>query len=342
MASRNFESLNRDTTTGTWGGLIINGRSHCNCTSDLEGAGTGEGEVGSGQYGGGATPNLADDSGSLRYIHIYYAGFLVNDEQQLNGIAFQGVGSLTDVEFIQIHNGKDDAVEFFGGSVNVKNLVLTGAADDGFDWTSGWNGKAQHVIVVQNELNSFASGDPRGIEADNHSTTFDALPRSAPMLANFTLVGPTGDSAWPGNHGVLLRRGTAGRLMNFVISDFEQRSLDIDDAATYTQETNGNLRLQSVLAGSDSQGGALAADGDDTTLATVFDSGGVDHNLIAVPTLQEPAGGGKRYINGATENGMTAIDPSTVDAFFDSTDYVGAVKSAAEDWTSGFAFWLKN
>lgn len=340
LASQGYEDEDIDTATGTWGGLIINGRSHCNCTSEAEGAGTGEGEVGSGQYGGGATPDLADDSGSLRYIHIYFAGFLVNDEQQLNGIAFQGVGSGTEVEFIQAHNGKDDGMEFFGGSVNVKNIVLTGSADDGFDWTSGWNGKAQHVVVVQNEEVDFTSPDPRGIEADSHSETFDALPRSAPMLANFTLVGPPGDSAWVGNHGMLLRRGTAGNFMNIVISDFEQRSFDIDDAATYTQEAGGFLTLNSILAGSSSQGGALAADGDDGTLAAVFDSGGASDNLIAAPTLQPAAGGSHTYINGATENGMTAIDPSTVDPFFDSVDYVGAVENAAGDWTDGFAFWL--
>lgn len=339
LASQGYQDEDIDTATGTWGGLIINGRSHCNCNSDAEGAGTGEGEVGSGQYGGGAVPALDDSSGALRFVQVLFAGFLVNQEQELNGIAFQGVGSGTVVENVQVHNGQDDGMEFFGGTVNVKNVVITGAADDGFDWTEGWSGKAQHVIVIQNPL-SEASDDPRGIEADNLSSNHDAMPRSSPMLSNFTLVGPAGDSSYPGNHGMLLRRGTAGNFMNIVISDFEIASLDIDDAATYAQETAGELTLNSILAGDNSQGGALDAGGDDSSLPTVFDSGGAGNNLIATPTLQAPVGGGKTYINGATEIGMTATDPSLLDPFFDSVTHVGAVPSSASDWTDGWTVWL--
>ena len=51
-----------------------------------------EGEADSGLFGG-ADPE--DDSGSLRYVVVKYAGSNVDPENQLNGIAFQGTGSGT-------------------------------------------------------------------------------------------------------------------------------------------------------------------------------------------------------------------------------------------------------
>lgn len=73
-------------------------------------------------------------------MQVKYAGNLINDEDELNGIAFQGVGSGTTCDHIQVHNNADDGVEFFGGTVNVKHVVLTGNGDDSMDWTDGLGG----------------------------------------------------------------------------------------------------------------------------------------------------------------------------------------------------------
>ena len=56
----------------------------------------------------------------------------------LNGIAFQGVGSGTEVDYIQVHMNADDGVEFFGGTVGIKHVLVTGVGDDSMDWTDGW------------------------------------------------------------------------------------------------------------------------------------------------------------------------------------------------------------
>ncbi|MEM6466784.1 MAG: hypothetical protein AAF679_09810, partial [Pseudomonadota bacterium] len=88
-----------DPNSNEWSGLIINGRAPLNVAT-----GEAEGEGDSGFYGG---DQPTDDSGSLRYIQVKYAGNPITGTDELNSIALQGVGSNTVVDFVQIHNGAD-------------------------------------------------------------------------------------------------------------------------------------------------------------------------------------------------------------------------------------------
>ena len=194
-------------TRGEWGGLVINGNAPINdCPEGQTGGTTGctkEGEANSGTFGG----QTADDSsGRLNYVVVKFAGSNVDPENQLNGIAFQGVGSGTEVEFVQVHNNLDDGIEFFGGTVNAKYIVLTGNGDDSLDWTDGWQGSIQYLLINQTD-----SGD-NGIEADNREGDETATPRSLPRIANMTINGLDGERA------VRLRRGTGLELYNSLVS----------------------------------------------------------------------------------------------------------------------------
>ena len=207
-----IEDLNgnvSDTTRGLWGGVVINGNAPINdCPEGAEGgttACTKEGEANSGLFGGA---DSEDSSGSLRYMVVKYAGSNVDPENQLNGIAFQGVGSGTSVEFVQVYNNLDDGIEFFGGTVNAKYVVLTGNADDSLDWTDGWQGSIQYLQIDQAD----DAGD-NGIEADNREGDENAQPRSMPSIANMTINGNSGE------RGVLLRRGTGLFLYNSRVDD---------------------------------------------------------------------------------------------------------------------------
>src|SRR5690606_625608 len=111
----------------------------------------------------------ADNSGVLRYVRLEWTGGKVNDTNELNGIAFQGVGSGTVVEYVHVHGGDDDSIEWFGGTVNAKYLLATAPGDDGLDWTDGYTGKIQYAIVQQ--WPRVSSSDPNGIEADNRDQT---------------------------------------------------------------------------------------------------------------------------------------------------------------------------
>ena len=199
------------TTRGEWGGLVINGNAPINDCPEGAAGGSAqcskEGEANSGLFGGD-DPN--DSSGKLNYVVVKYAGSNVDPENQLNGIAFQGVGAGTVVDYVQVHNNLDDGIEFFGGTVNAKHVVLTGNADDSLDWTDGWQGSIQYLVIDQ----ASDSGD-NGIEADNREGNEAATPRSLPKIANMTLTGKAGERA------IRLRRGTGLELYNSVVQDSE-------------------------------------------------------------------------------------------------------------------------
>ncbi|RLQ23445.1 hypothetical protein DWB85_02505 [Seongchinamella sediminis] len=198
-----------ETTRGLWGGVVINGHAPINdCPEGATGGSAGctkEGEANSGLFGG-ADPT--DSSGSLKYMVVKYAGSNVDPENQLNGIAFQGVGSGTEVDYVQVHNNLDDGIEFFGGTVSAKHVVLTGNADDSLDWTDGWQGSIQFLLINQG-----ADSADNGIEADNREGDENALPRSTPMIANMSIAGN------PAERGVRLRRGTGLRLYSSYVKD---------------------------------------------------------------------------------------------------------------------------
>ena len=200
------------TTRGEWGGLVINGNAPINdCPEGAAGGSDGcvkEGEANSGLFGG---DNAADSSGRLNYVVVKYAGANVDPENQLNGIAFQGIGSGTEVDYVQVHNNLDDGVEFFGGTVSARHLVLTGNADDSLDWTDGWQGGIQYLIIDQ----AADSGD-NGIEADNREGDETATPRSRPRIANMTIKGN------PGERAIRLRRGSGLELYNSVVEGSAQ------------------------------------------------------------------------------------------------------------------------
>jgi hypothetical protein len=223
---------------GDWGGIIINGRAPVN----IEG-GVGVGEADTGVYGGDQ-PN--DNSGVMRYVRVEFAGVEFSPDNELNGIAFQGVGRGGTFEFLQVHMNRDDAFEWFGGTADVKYLVASNAADDSFDWTFGWSGKAQFVAIHQR-------GDDadNGIEADNNEFNNNLLPRSNPQIYNITLCGDP-DTAEGGEsvRAANLRRGTAFTIRNFLVTGFKNTGFQIETSNTATtgQVDNGTTQLGAGVA----------------------------------------------------------------------------------------------
>jgi hypothetical protein len=223
---------------GCWGGLYVNGNAPVNngtltspaIRSSPAGSREAVGEGGTGLYGGG---DPADNSGTIRFLRIFNAGTRFSPTNERNGLTLQGVGSGTTVDYVWEDNGLDDGVEFFGGTVRVKHLLVTRSQDDGFDWVGGFRGKAQFVIV-----RGCDAGCDRGIEADNfgidgNGTDPEAAPRSAPTLYNFTLVGSNNLASSTVTAGVILRQNTGGFLRNFLVFNYKA-GLDIDQPAGAT------------------------------------------------------------------------------------------------------------
>src|SRR5688572_16789016 len=166
---------------GDWGGIVMVGNGVINRTVNpvnTEGGASGEAE----NYAGG-TDN-ADNSGSLRYVRIEFAGFDISNGggQELNSLSMYAVGSGTRLEYVQTLAGLDDAFEWWGGAVDSRYLISTETGDDHFDWTEGFRGRNQFLIGYQSTRLTPAAGsgtfgsDPRGIEADG----CDPNPATAP------------------------------------------------------------------------------------------------------------------------------------------------------------------
>ncbi|HET9532510.1 MAG TPA: hypothetical protein VFQ92_19295 [Blastocatellia bacterium] len=313
---------------GDWGGLIFNGRAPVNVPG-----GEAEGEGDTGTYGGGANSNPNDNSGIMRFVRVEYGGFAISPDNELNCIAFQGVGAGTTVEFVQAAFGGDDGFEFFGGTVNAKNIVAVGASDDSIDWTEGWTGKIQFALVQQR-----ADEADNGFECDNSAENHNLLPRSAPKMMNVTMVGAPGEG--PGStRGILLRVGTHGQFRNFIVTGFKNVGLEIRDDATFAGFNDGSLSLRGFIFFDNRGNNPNIAAG--ATLAAVQANGvkiqEIDPQLndpfdTTAPDFRPSAG------SAALEAGNVE-PPFANDPFFVATNFIGAF-DANDDWTLGWVSYV--
>ncbi|WP_353124654.1 hypothetical protein [Parapedobacter pyrenivorans] len=217
---------------GAWGGLVLCGAAPINKGE------TAQSEVGDLAYGG---TNASDNSGSIKYLRIEYSGYSYNDEKEFNGVSFFGVGSGTVVENVQVHEGSDDGFEWFGGTVNAKNLVVTNystefVGDDLFDWTEGWVGNGENWYGIR------TNDGNRGIEADNNSNNHLATPVSNPTIKNLTLIG---NGAGGENHAIKLRVGTKGIFDNVVLSNWGT-GFDVEHDEGISFVGDGSLKATGV------------------------------------------------------------------------------------------------
>ena len=311
---------------GDWGGLILNGEAPINLPG---GIGLGEGDTG--QYGGN---NPDDNSGVLRYVRVEFAGIEFSPDNELNGIAFQGTGRGTVVDYIQVIFNKDDGVEMFGGTTQVKHVLLSSNGDDNLDWTFGWTGRAQFVIIHQR-------GDDadNGFEGDNNGNNNDLLPRANPTIFNATLVGdPFTDFGNESDDGMLIREGTAGTFRNFIVLGFKEYGINIDQDSTVEQLRNGNLTFgngivfnNGLIAGRsnlDSNAAPLAL------IPTMRVGGSNDPGLIDPYNHTNP-----NYRPASNTSLALQLAPATPpnDGFFEIAPYIGALGlDPAQDWTVGW------
>lgn len=213
-----------------WGGIIINGDAPVN-----EPNAKGEGDTGN--YGG---DNAKHNGGILRYVRVEFSGRRFSETDELNGLTFQGVGNGTIVENVQVHQCSDDGIEFFGGTVNARNILVSGCGDDCLDWTFGYAGKLQNLVLMQ-----LYSDAHRGIEADNHPKYFDVEPRSNPTIYNATFLGLARMNPQRADvaEAILLRRGAYGQIHNSIFMGFGGRPIAIESDQTKASLASGQSNI---------------------------------------------------------------------------------------------------
>ena len=212
-------------TPGDWGGIVILGRAKTNRSSEP----TIEGGIGR-PYGG---TNDSDNSGVLRFVRIEYAGIAALPNSEINALTLGGVGNGTILENIQTIYANDDAFEFFGGTVNGKNLYAFATADDDFDFDFGYTGTITNG-VAKRDPQFVDSGDAgNGVECDNDGTGSAAQPYTHPKLFNMILIGPNTSSALANhNLGLRFRRSTQFTMKNSVVWGWMKGGLSLESNET--------------------------------------------------------------------------------------------------------------
>ncbi|MDA8752843.1 hypothetical protein N9M39_01650, partial [Halieaceae bacterium] len=327
----NFDGL------GEWGGLVIQGfapQFGQGGTGPCFGTGTvcnveGEGGTDISVYGGN---DPADDSGVLRYVRVAEGGLVAGPNNEINGVTLQGVGHGTTIEYVQVHNNLDDGVEWFGGTVDARYLVLTGNDDDDIDYDEGYQGNIQYAIIEKSKDKDTPTGsnDPRAIEANSSDDEY--VPETEAVIANVTIIGSAinnnPDSDAGAQPGMRLRGALTTSIYNTSVAGFDVGCIRIDDA-----DINGDgsvielsdVTLVNVL--NDCQQGIYnkreADSADNVQLLALTYSNTLAINegaavLGSAPTIE------------AVNNGSGFV--------FDQTAYVGAVDPAAgsgwwEGWT---------
>ncbi len=252
-----------------WGGLVILGEAPVNVgngsdCAGLSGSLLGEctvegielpGDVDSLQasYGNSANPLVHDYSGTMRFIQVKHGGDQIGTANEINGVTLAGVGDATVFEFIEVFANFDDGMEWFGGTVNGNNLMVTFAGDDSFDTDQGYTGVNEDLFAIMpffgetDNIGTFGSdsGDKAGeLDGDDFNDadkgiTADCRPKSNFRFANWTTFGsglvtspdftPTGVAGVGNNRGVQFRNGAGGMLVNAIVNNPIGQGIDVDD-----------------------------------------------------------------------------------------------------------------
>jgi hypothetical protein len=306
---------------GDWSGVVLCGKSANNVKGSGAAGTDGVAELEGGYgafHGGGANPVADDNSGSLQYVRIEFAGYPINPNQEINGLTFGSVGSGTTINYVQVSYSNDDSFEWFGGTVNPKHIIAYKGIDDDFDTDNGFSGRVQFGLGIRDANIADQSGS-NGFEADNDGNGTQNQPYTAVKFSNMTLIGPKQQSNTTISNqyfmGAHLRRNVHQTIINSVITAFPT-GIYIDgtagaaDGNAIYNANNGTLVLKNnVLAGVEKWGGngfgsATTQDEKDVDLAQnanatlpyqVPDKAGSstlgDYNHVAPPRGRIIAGG---------------------------------------------------
>lgn len=329
-----------DRDYGDWGGVVIFGRAPVNKTNPQY-----EGGVVPGTYGG----NVANDnSGTLRYVRIEFAGFPFEQDRELNSLTMCGVGNGTTIEYVQTSYNNDDAFEWFGGNVNAKYLVAYKTNDDDFDVDQGFSGKVQFGVSLA-DPNVADISTKNGFEVDNDAGGTTDAPKTAAVFSNMTVIGAFADTSDTRDalhgRGAHLRRNSEISIYNSIIMGWRE-GIRMDGNSTFANfRESRNGRLQNlIIAGNLKQldgrnvaGNPAVTTNFTTDFTTYFDSTANNNRKFTANSgvgLAHPFRFGNpdfRPTAGSPALSGAAFTSPELDNFFTTTTYVGAF-SQNDNW----------
>lgn len=246
-------TLDVDLDIGKWGGLIILGDAPISAdgaTTVIEGIPS---SVSQAVYGGS---NAEHNAGIVRYVSIRFTGTQLGPGNELQGLTLGGVGSGTEINWVESIASADDGVEIFGGTVNLSNFIVWGQEDDGYDTDQAWTGTVDNFVY----LGTNATAD--------HAFELDGPEGSSKGVGNFT-----NGIVWGANSSGMadFRDDSEHDLSNIFFFNFNDGGdadieLDAGDADDETENsdnylTDGTIVLENLQF----------RDNDRTDLASIMD-----------------------------------------------------------------------
>jgi len=259
-----FTSASPNPQSGDWGGIVLCGKAGYNLSYNgvnglyqVEGGidnANGDGLAGSGDAVA-PTPIDNDNSGVISYVRIEYAGYAYQPDKEINSLTLAAVGSGTTIDHVQVSYAKDDAFEWFGGSVNCKFLIAFKTQDDDFDTDNGYKGKVQFGIIIRDSVIADISNS-EAFESDGNASGTASTPKTTAIFSNITAIGPRATSTSIGSSlfrcAAHIRRNSAISIYNSVIIGWP-RGIEIDATTGVSTALNiedSSLRLRNItLAG---------------------------------------------------------------------------------------------
>jgi Secretion system C-terminal sorting domain len=232
---------------GDWGGIILLGAAKTNNTGGVQIVEGGLDPV-KAEFGG---TNDNDSSGVFKYVRIEFAGFPFQPDKEINGLTMGAVGRKTMIDYVQCSFTNDDSFEWFGGTVNCKHLIAYRGLDDDFDTDNGYRGNLQFLLAVRDPqiADQSSSSTSEGFESDNDATGSNAVPYTAPIFSNVTLIGPyrgaqtnTVDAKF--RRGLRLRRNTYTSVFNSIVMDWKT-GLHFDGSASEQNLVTDSMKFKS-------------------------------------------------------------------------------------------------
>ncbi len=365
-----FTSASPNPQSGDWGGIVICGKAPINSSFNgtaglfqVEGGidnANGDGLAGSGDA---TVPTAvpADNSGTLSYVRIEYAGYAYQPDKEVNSLTMAGVGSGTTLDHIQVVYAKDDAFEWFGGTVNAKYLIAFKTQDDDFDTDNGFSGKVQFGLVMRDSLIADISNS-EAFESDNNAQGTQVNPKTTAIFSNITAIGPratltnVGSSLFRG--GAHLRRNTGISIFNTIFLGWP-RGVEVDATTGNSTAFNiedSTLRLRNITiagcaTGTRFSGTAGATITNDAAFTTWFTNSFYNNEILTNtsdakliqpfnytapdPTPFAGSNGNQKILSG----GSFTDAKFTGDTFFDKTaTFRGGIATSGENatWWKGW------
>jgi hypothetical protein len=327
---------------GDWGGIIILGKATINQPG---GEATIEGGIGR-MYGGGANPNDNDNSGILRYVRIEFAGIAAQPNSEINGLTLGAVGRGSTIENIQVSYANDDAYEFFGGTVNCRNLIALATADDDFDFDFGYTGMIQFAVALRDPKFVDAGDAGNGIECDNENPYSGRTPFTRPVLSNFTIIGPDNASGTAANHnfGNRWRRGTRFVFRNSILLGHQKGGFSIESDASAGAYLRGESQFLNNIIYSVTAPFKISSVSADTLTALQMETKAIAEGCLKLNSSSEVGlnnpfnllnpdfmpNAGSPAMSGSLFTGELS------NSFFQSTNFRGAFGST--NWMSGWTY----